>query len=78
MYAIRSYYAENGNIIGVLGSKPPHKMKESERNKLISSEHMFIDIGAKSREEAEKMGVDRITSYNVCYTKLLRVITKTP
>lgn len=55
-------HAESGNIVGVLGSKPPHKMKESERNKLISSEHMFIDIGAKSREEAEKMGVEIGTS----------------
>ncbi|BAP61406.1 M42 family metallopeptidase [Methanococcus maripaludis] len=51
-------HGNNGDIVGVLGSKPPHKMKESERNKLISAEHMFIDIGAKNREEAEKMGVE--------------------
>jgi endoglucanase len=50
-------HSDNGDIVGVLGSKPPHKMKESEKNKLISSEHMFIDIGAKNKEDAEKMGV---------------------
>ena len=51
-------HGNKGDIIGVLGSKPPHKMKESERNKLIKYEDMFIDIGAESREEAIEMGVE--------------------
>ncbi|GBF35869.1 M42 family metallopeptidase [Methanofervidicoccus abyssi] len=52
-------HTRNGKrIIGVLGSKPPHKMKEEERNKMIKYEDMFIDIGAKDREDAKKMGVD--------------------
>ncbi|MDK2789637.1 MAG: hypothetical protein PWP15_144 [Methanothermococcus sp.] len=51
-------HGSKGDIIGVLGSKPPHKMKESERNKLIKYEDMFIDIGAKNREEAIEMGVE--------------------
>ncbi len=45
----------NGNITGVIGSKPPHKMKESERKQILKYENMFIDIGATSREEAEEM-----------------------
>ncbi|MCQ6254235.1 M42 family metallopeptidase [Methanocaldococcus sp.] len=51
-------HGEKGDLIGVLGSKPPHKMKEDEKNKLIKYEDMFIDIGAESREEAIKMGVN--------------------
>ncbi|EHP87558.1 Cellulase [Methanotorris formicicus Mc-S-70] len=51
-------HGNKGDIIGVLGSKPPHKMKESEKNKLIKYEDMFIDIGAESREEAIEMGVE--------------------
>ncbi|UXM84302.1 M42 family metallopeptidase [Methanococcus aeolicus] len=51
-------HTDNGDIIGVLGSKPPHKMKEEERNKLMKSEFMFIDIGAKNKEDAENMGVE--------------------
>ncbi|ADG13396.1 Cellulase [Methanocaldococcus infernus ME] len=50
-------HGRKGDIIGVLGSKPPHRMKEEERNKLIKYEDMFIDIGAESREEAMEMGV---------------------
>jgi len=48
-------YTDKGIIIGVIGSKPPHKMKESERKKIIGSEDMFIDIGAKDKEDAEKL-----------------------
>ncbi|SNR90722.1 M42 family metallopeptidase [Desulfurobacterium atlanticum] len=51
-------HTEKGDYIGVLGSKPPHKMKGEEKNKLIKAENMFIDVGAKSREDAEKMGIE--------------------
>jgi len=50
-------HTEKGDYIGVLGSKPPHKMKAEEKNKLIKAENMFIDVGAKSREDTEKMGI---------------------
>jgi endoglucanase len=43
-----------GDVLGVIGSKPPHRMKASERKKVIEYENMFIDIGASNREEAEK------------------------
>jgi putative aminopeptidase FrvX len=45
----------DGNVNGVIGSKPPHKMKKSERDKILKYDKMFIDIGASSREEALKM-----------------------
>ena len=47
--------SEKGEVIGVIGSKPPHKMKESERKQIIKYDNMFIDIGAKNREEAEEL-----------------------
>ena len=43
------------DVIGVIGSKPPHVTKPEERNKVINYESMFIDIGAKDKEDAEKM-----------------------
>ena len=44
-----------GDVNGVIGSKPPHKMKKSERDKVVEYDKMFIDIGATSQEEALKM-----------------------
>ncbi len=48
-------HTDNGNVLGVLGSKPPHRMKAAERKKAVEYENMFIDIGAKDKEEAEKI-----------------------
>ena len=50
-----SIHTSNGIITGVIGSKPPHRMKEAERKKVIDYENMFIDIGVSDREEAEKI-----------------------
>ncbi len=64
-------HTDDGEVIGVIGSKPPHRMKESERKKILDYENMFIDIGAKTKEEAEtwvKLG-DPIT-INQKFTKL--------
>ena len=43
------------NVIGVIGSKPPHVTTPEERKKVVKADDMFIDIGAKDKEEAEKM-----------------------
>ncbi|CAG1004623.1 MAG: M42 family metallopeptidase [Candidatus Methanoperedens sp.] len=50
-------HTENGPIYGVLGSKPPHVIKEEDKKKIIKADDMFIDIGATSKEDAEKIGV---------------------
>ncbi len=47
-------HGKNGEIFGIIGTKAPHLQKTEERNKIIKYEEMFIDIGASSREEAEK------------------------
>ncbi|WP_026174410.1 M42 family metallopeptidase [Effusibacillus pohliae] len=41
-------------MFGVIGSKPIHLQSSAEREKPVSIEQMFIDIGAKTKEEAEK------------------------
>jgi len=46
-----------GDVIGVLGAKPPHIIPKEEREKLVVKRDMYIDIGARSREEVEEAGV---------------------
>jgi len=46
-----------GELIGVVGSKPPHLLSDEERNKVVQIKDMFIDIGASSKEEAREWGV---------------------
>jgi len=47
-----------GQMPGVIGSKPPHIMRDEERKTVIDHRTMFIDIGASSAAEAGKMGVE--------------------
>lgn len=44
----------NGDVQGIIGSKPPHLQRDEERKQTVKYEDMFIDIGSKSREDAEK------------------------
>lgn len=46
-----------GDVMGVIGSKPPHVLSQDERNKLLKRQDMFIDVGARSRAEAESFGI---------------------
>ncbi|MGE5672534.1 MAG: M42 family metallopeptidase [Mycobacterium leprae] len=46
-----------GELMGVVGSKPPHILTPEERNKVVQIKDMFIDIGAASKEEAMEFGV---------------------
>ncbi len=51
-------HGKKQDLTGVIGSKPPHIMKEEERKKVIETDEMFIDIGAKNKKDTEKMGVE--------------------
>lgn len=46
---------ERGKVAGLVMSKAIHHVKRSDRNKANKIEKLYIDIGAKSREEAEKV-----------------------
>ena len=48
-------WAENGPIPGVIGKKPIHLLTEEERKKTVKIQDIWIDIGAKNKEEAEKL-----------------------
>ncbi|WP_292468296.1 M42 family metallopeptidase [Methanolobus sp.] len=50
-------HTTKGQIPGVIGSKPPHVMKEEDRKKPPKAEDMFIDVGAKDKEDATNMGI---------------------
>ena len=46
-----------GDVVGVVGAKPPHLISAEERKKLVEKNDMYIDVGATSKAEAEAAGV---------------------
>ena len=65
-------HTDNGPLVGVVGAKPIHIQKEEERKKVIDADHLFIDIGAKNKKDAEAMGVQvgDVVSFDVQFSKL--------
>lgn len=49
--------SKNGDVVGVIGAKPPHLLSSDEREKVVKRKDMYIDIGATSKEEVEKAGI---------------------
>jgi len=50
-------HAKDRAVVGVIGSKPPHLMKEEEKKKVVEAKEMFIDVGCSSDREALDLGV---------------------
>ncbi|TXC90255.1 M42 family metallopeptidase [Metabacillus litoralis] len=48
---------DNGPVIGVIGSIPPHLLSESQRSKPMEIKNMLIDIGADDKENAREIGI---------------------
>ncbi len=58
-------HGSSGRVTGVIGGKPPHKMEEEERKKGIKIEDMFIDTGARSRDEVASLGIQMGTPVTI-------------
>ena len=50
-------FMENKPIYGVIGLIPPHLSTNEDRNKIPTWKDLAIDIGARSKEEAENIGI---------------------
>jgi len=43
-----------GDVVGVVGSKPPHELRDEDRKKVLELREMFIDVGATSDWDVRK------------------------
>ena len=46
-----------GDVLGVIGAKPPHLLSTEERSKVVFRKDMYIDIGANSEDELKEAGI---------------------
>ena len=44
-----------GGTRGVVGALPPHLVPRAERDRVTAADDLYLDIGARSREEAEEL-----------------------
>ncbi len=57
VYTGRQVLIGKKKIPGIIAVKPVHLLEKEESEKIPEHKSLFIDIGAKSREEAEELGV---------------------
>lgn len=48
---------DNGPVVGVIGSIPPHNLTPEQRAKPMELKNMLIDIGADDEEDAKAIGI---------------------
>ena len=48
------FMGRDGNVLGVIGKKPIHLIKPDDRKKASEITDLWVDIGATSREDAER------------------------
>jgi putative aminopeptidase FrvX len=59
--------AKSGDVKGIIGCKPVHLQRDEERKQPVKYEDMFIDIGARNREDAQKrVGVADAVIFDTC------------
>jgi endoglucanase len=65
-------HTDKGPLAGVVGSKPVHIQNEAEKKKAIEADKLFIDVGAKDKGEAERMGVQvgDVVSFDTGFARL--------
>ncbi len=49
------FIANDGPVVGVVGKKPIHLIKPEDRDKASKISDLWVDIGAKSKKDAEKI-----------------------
>lgn len=47
-------HTRKGPVLGVVGSKPPHELRDEDRKKVLELKDMFIDVGATSDWDVKK------------------------
>ncbi|MDV3205437.1 MAG: M42 family metallopeptidase [Weeping tea tree witches'-broom phytoplasma] len=60
-------HTKKGVLWSITGAKPPHSLSLAERNKIPEINNLFLDLGVRSKEEAQQLGVavgDMITPYS--------------
>ena len=54
---VKIYTSGGREILGVIASTPPHFLSDGQKDKVMPIEQLFVDIGASSLEEVQKLGI---------------------
>jgi putative aminopeptidase FrvX len=66
------FLTKSGDVVGVVGKKPIHLIKPEEKEKAVKLTDLWIDVGARNRDEASQRGI-RVGDPGVVDTHLVEL-----
>jgi len=71
-------WSETGPVNGVIARKPIHLLDEAERKKVVKTKDLWIDIGARSKEDAEVVRIGDQVTFELGFQELINGRANSP
>jgi len=68
-------HTESGDLIGIIGSKPPHILTEEERKKPIELKDLFIDLGLPADEVKNRVSIGDFVTLQQDFTEVGNLVS---
>jgi putative aminopeptidase FrvX len=68
-------HTENGDLIGIIGSKPPHILTEEERKKPLELKDLFIDLGLPADEVKKRVSIGDFITLQQDFTEVGNLVS---
>jgi endoglucanase len=68
-------HTESGDLIGIIGSKPPHILTEEERKKPLELKDLFIDLGLPADEVKKRVSIGDFITLQQDFTEVGNLVS---
>jgi endoglucanase len=71
-------WTESGPVSGVIARKPIHLLDDAERKKVVKTKDLWIDIGARSKEDAAMVRIGDQVTFELGFQELINGRANSP
>lgn len=68
-------HTETGDLLGIIGSKPPHLLSEEERKKSLELKDLFIDLGLPADEVKKRVSIGDFVTLQQDFTTVGQLLS---
>ncbi len=68
-------HTDSGDLLGIIGSKPPHILSEEERKKPLELKDLFIDLGLPAEEVKKRVNIGDFVTLQQDFTEVGNLVS---
>ncbi len=68
-------HTDSGDLLGIIGSKPPHILSEEERKKPLELKDLFIDVGLPAEEVKQRVRIGDFVTLQQDFTEVGNLVS---